>query len=374
MVGLLLSLAACGGGGKSHDHDLAGTDSEGKMSHASRIKIIEREGWHEIRVVNPWDTTRLLQNIAVVNRDTDLEGLQLPEGITVVRVPLKRTLVTSTVHAGLLDEIGATDAIAGVTDASYIKTPSILERIDNGKIGTYGSWMMPDIERIVKLKPDAILLSPYQNGGNYHHITELGVPVIYVADYVEPEPLGRAEWIRYYGLLFGKQATADSVFASVESSYERLRSEALADAEANGRKRVLMDIPYSGIWQVATGGSVNDRFINDAGGFNPFASEKGDQFASLSPEKVLFEAGDADVWIIRQNAPYPLGMKQLIGDCAQATQFKAYREGNVWGCNTNVSTYFEETPFHPERIMEDLYNILHNPAAPDSLNYFVKLH
>lgn len=330
-------------------------------------------GWTEAVIINPWDTTTLLQRVAMVPGDMTELPPDLPSDAVVVRIPLEKAVVESTVHVGLIEEFGGDEAIAGVSDVDYIKSPAIREKLRNGQMVNCGGWMSPDIERIIKLSPDAILISPYQNGGSYGHLTDLQIPVLYFADYTEKNPLGRAEWIRYYGRLFGRDNKADSIFNAVAYNYNYYKEESLKDAELNGRKSVIMDIPAMGTWYVPPGGTTNSNFIEDAGAANPFQYLKGDQFVGIAAEKALFEASDADVWIIRLNSASPLTMDQLKKDFSSAPQFKAYKEGNVWACNTNDSFYFEETPFHPEKLMEDLYHILHTPNPSDSLNYFNRL-
>ena len=82
--------------------------------------------------------------------------------------------------------------------------------------------MNPDMERIIDLHPDAILLSPFENSGGYGRIEKLNIPIIECADYMETSALGRAEWMRFYGLLFGAAPQADSLFAEVDSCYSDL--------------------------------------------------------------------------------------------------------------------------------------------------------
>ena len=369
---LLLFLVSCGKGERSSS--VALTDGS-SLSYASRITITHHpEGWDEACIINPWDTTAILQTVAMLPHGMAQLPSDIPSGAVVVKVPLANSLVETSVHIGLLEDLGAADAIGGVSDVDYIKSAYILERLKNGEVENCGAWMAPNIERIMKLQPDAILISPYQNGGTYGHITELGIPVIYVADYLEDLPLGRAEWIKYYGLLFGKKEIADSIFSSVETKYNKIKNLAAEKVKSDGAKKVVMDIPYSGTWQVPANGSINDTFIRDAGGDNPFSDLQGTQFISLSPEKVLHKAHDADAWIIRWNSGSPLSLKSLTEECSSAPYFKAFRDGNVWGCNTNEVFYFEESPFHPEFMLEDIYRIIHTKLDTDSLHYFSRMY
>ena len=114
------------------------------------------------------------------------------------------------------------DAIIGVCEAEYIANPRIRESLAAGCITDIGSAMTPDRERIIGLNPDIILLSPYENASTYGNLESLGIPIIQCADYMETSALGRAEWMRFYGRLFGKGREADSLFTAIESRYYTL--------------------------------------------------------------------------------------------------------------------------------------------------------
>ena len=371
--GILLSLVNCYGKGESRS--LIACDSKNlDFNYANRLKLIEHEsGWYEARIVNPWDTTKLLQTLALVPKWKNLTTAHFPGNYTVVNVPIEKALIQTTVHVGLIEELGSEDAIVGVSDAEYIKSAKVQKKLKEGTIINCGGWMTPDLEKIVKLNPEAIFVSPYQNGGNYGHITELNIPIVYTADYMENSPLGRAEWIKYYGLLFGKKIEADSIFKEVETNYLHIKESVDSTAEDYANNKVLLDLPYMGSWHVHGAGSNNDSFIVDAGGVNPFSYIRNEATIAMPPEKVFFEASEADIWIIRRNSKDPLTLELIKSDYPMADRFKAFKEGRVWGCNTKDVFYYEETPFHPERLLADLYDIIHETNESDTLRYFIKL-
>lgn len=364
---MAVALASCVSGGSGAVSDGCPTV---ELRHARNLTLKERTGWTEARLVNPWDTTTILQTIALVPRNADESKLEIPVEAILVRTPLEKSLVTTTVIIGLLEELGADDAIAGVADVPYIRSSRILEKIQKGEIVNCGAWMAPDIERIIKLNPDAIILSPFQDGGSYGHLTDLSIPIIYAADYMEDSPLGRAEWMKFYGLMFGVEETADSLFNIVESDYSHLAQLADSVSIEEGRPRVMIDTPYMGAWYAHGRGSANDTFIRDAGGFNPFTDTVDGTSVGLPPERYFMEAHDADVWIQRYASPLPLTLTQLKADNQLYTRFQPFQNGNVWGCNTLETSFFEETPFHPEYLLGDLVGILHPGHDTPPLRYF----
>lgn len=349
---VVASLVSCKGG---HASSSSADGNEAlQMRYAENLSIGIHPGYTEVSVRNPWDTTRLLQKYILVGRDSVMPE-NLPEG-TVIRVPVTNALVYSTVHNSLIIELGCLDAIGGVCNARYVNNGLLKERIASGQVADCGVSLSPDIEKIISLRPQAIMLSPFENNDRYAKVGELGIPVIECADYMETSPLGRAEWIRFYGMLFGKSEKADSIFADVENNYQRFRSMASSLAM---KPKVIIDQRYGQVWNVPGGVSTMGRLIEDAGGINPFASYKQSGSVPLAPEKVLAEAHDADVWFVRYNQEKDKSLKELAADAPVNSRFKAFRNGRVYGCNTRYVDFYEETPFHPDRILGEMISAMH---------------
>ena len=193
-----------------------------------------------ISVVNPWDTTALLAQYRLVNAP---DTTTVP-GLPTLRLPLQRMVVYSSVHAGLLAESGQIDRIAGVADAQYITDDSIRARIADGRIVDIGSSMEPSLEKIVALRPDAILISPFKDAG--HGVADrTGIPVIECADYMELSPMGRMEWTRFYSMLAeGMGRENDRMFRSVKARYDSLCSVA---SRFDKTPLVLTEMPEKGV-------------------------------------------------------------------------------------------------------------------------------
>lgn len=212
--------------------------------HAKLLTLTDHDGYSVASIKNPWDTTSLLatyilvkDSSAAINREPNAE---------IISVPLKSSLVYSGVHGGAICELGAMSAITSVAEGGYFTHKDISQRIQSGLIADVGSSMSPSIEKIVEQSPAAILLSPYQNSG-HGAITSLGIPIIEMADYMEPSPIGRAEWIKLLGLLYGKEREADSIFNKVCESYDSLCTIATA---ANTRPTIITETPVNGVWSL----------------------------------------------------------------------------------------------------------------------------
>lgn len=340
-----------------------------EFSYAENIAMESHDGFTTVRIRNPWDTTKLLHTYILLE-----EGGSAPAdaaGADVIKVPLKSSVVYSCVHIGLADDLGALDAITGVCDKQYIYQENIRKRIADGSIADCGNSMEPNVEKMLMLRPGAVLLSPYESTNSYGKLDKAGIPVVECADYMEKSPLARAEWMKFFGRLYGKARVADSLFNATEREYNRLKALV---ADTKHRPTVMTDRIYGQIWDVAGGRSTTGTFIEDAGGRNIFGDNNKAGSLQLSPEKVLMQARDADVWLIRANDG-ELTLESLGAEREIYSHFKAFRQGNVYASYASRCHIFEDQAFHPQWILADLIRVLHpeNSAVRPGRAYYEQL-
>ena len=364
------------------------------LRHAQYLTLIEHEGYTEVQIHSPWNRGKLLQTLQINgNRDNNVKHLAKCSGENDSQSPcagsfayaqddkdieyqssFNNALFFTTTHSNLIEELGCIDAIAGICETEYIANPRLLQAIAAGKIREMGSAMTPDRERIASLNPDILFISPYENASTYGNLEALGIPIIQCADYMETSALGRAEWIRFYGRLFDKGHEADSLFLAIETEYNRLK--ALTDSiSETDRPTVLFDTRNGSAWYVPGGRSTMAQLVRDAGGRYIFDDNTKSGSVPLSFETVLSRGENADIWLIRyNNGRARMTLPDLSKVYEPYTLFNAYRKGNVYGCNSAELIFYEETPFHPERLLRDYIRILHPELLPDdTLRYFHRL-
>lgn len=365
-ISFVCLLAACGGK-RGTDSAPVGGDTV-RLSYARYLSMVKYPAFTRVTVRNPWDSTRILQTYLLVDKHRPLPA-DLPAG-TVVQVPLERMLVYSAVHCGLFNELGTLNAVGGVCDLSYIRMPQIHERVSDGRVKDAGSSMSPDIERVIALHPDAILLSPFENG-SYGRIEKLRIPLIECADYMETSPLGRAEWMRFYGMLVGEEQKADSLFAQVEQAYLALHRSV---ENVKEKPLVLAELKQGSAWYVPGGMSTTGKLYADAGARYAFDYLAESGAVPLSFETVYSRARHADFWLIKYNQAHDKTYAELEQDYRPYTGFDAFRRKKIYGCNTGRVPYYEESPFHPERVLKDLIAVFHPDSLPEyRLRYFKPL-
>lgn len=367
LIGIVfaLSLLSCGG----RTARLFGSGDSITFKYATLPQIVEYDGFTVVTLANPWKEGKALHTYVLVPRDVEVP-VHLPKG-TVIRTPLQKAVVFTTVHSSLLMSLGCQDKIAGVADLKYIKIPWIQEQVKLGRIVDCGDGMSPVIEKIIDLHPDAILLSPFENSGGYGRLEEIDIPLVECAEYMEVSPLARAEWMRFYGLLFGCQEKADDLFAEVDRNYNTLKQQ----AEKTGRGRsVLVDKQVGSVWYVPGGRSTIGQMIQDAGGQYPWADDPHSGSLPLPFETVLVNAQDAEVWMFRYDSEQPLALDQFQAEKEGYDQFEAFQTGEVYGCNVRTTLFYEESPFRPDWLLGDFIQIMHpgiKGMAP--LRYYKRL-
>jgi iron complex transport system substrate-binding protein len=323
------------------------------VRYAVGYEITHCDGYVLADVRDPWRKDRLLQRYVLVPSDKPRPE-NLPEG-TVVTIPIKNAVVYSSVHCSMLDELGATDCITGVCDYNYILLPSVKALYEQGKIKDMGVGTSPNIEKIIESGAEVILATPFENG-SYGAVEKIGIPVIECADYMEMNPLGRAEWIKFIGLLCGRGETADSLFRKTENSY--LNAKRLTE-NIKERPTLLVGMKYGAPWYVPSGGSFMAQIFRDAGADYIFGDLPGTGSTPLSFETVLDKAVHADYWLIQYNNTKELTYSFLKSDYSSYGEFDAFKNRKIYGCNTGHSLYYEEMPIHPDYLLTELIAILH---------------
>lgn len=385
----LLVLTACQGGKTT-----AGEAEEGdtlKMKYAKLLTIVKHgeKGtaslnndaedaeyqYAEVNVANPWKAGTLLHRYILIPKgeEGDKTVAMLAKRRSTgarcttdtVRTPVESNLVFAAPHCQLLTELGCQNAITGVCDKDCINIPDIKSRAQaDAKVAhpimDCGSSMQPDIERIIALHPEALLISPFENSGGYGKLDKLRIPVIETADYMETSPLGRAEWIKLYGLLLGS-SKADSLFSAIEKEYLQLKAEA---AKLPLGLSILTERKTGNVWYVPGGKSTMGILLRDAHARYIFADDTHSGSLSMSPEQIIAKGNQVDVWAFKYFGGNALTKQDLLAEYQGYQALKAFQTGTVYETDTSCEPYFELTSFHPEILLRE-FIVLSHPEAGD---------
>lgn len=316
------------------------------------------------RIANPWKTEEtIVQYLLVPSGFEEFDPSYKKEleeeygESEIIRTPLQRMTLTASCHGYLLDQIDASGNIAVYCDADYVTFNGIRALLDNNSIVNGGNSMAPNIETILSKQSDAIWISPFENA-SAGNIESLPIPIIYCADYMETSPLGRAEWMKFYGRLVDKAALADSLFNLVVNRYDSIKHVGLGfESQPDHSLSLMSELPYQATWYVPGGSSTMGILYKDAGYDYPWAEDNHSGSLALSSEIVLSKAQDTDIWVFKYYEDHEYTLDELKSQNKFYSQFKAAKEGNVFGCNTSLTDYYDVVPFRPDILLEEIKNI-----------------
>lgn len=279
--------------------------------------------------------------------------------------PFCRLVTTSVTHVGFLEALGAEEYIVGACDTPYLYNP--LPNADD-----MGSSMAVDAERVVAVGADLVLQTYTGDSRQDGRFAILGIPTVMLSEWQEQDPLARAEWIKVFGAIVGKENEADSVFAVVSNGYSSIRqgSDDSESCENSNKQSIMSGAAWQGTWYVPDGNTYMAQLFRDAGAEYVYSDGRSGSSLPLSFEQALVDFRDADVWV---GAPV-MSLLELENRDEKNTWFKAFREGRVYSflkrSHGSANDFWQTGVVHPEYILCDLVSILHN--KPDSLLFFSK--
>lgn len=339
-----------------------------EIKYAKGFAIESYDGYKVITLKNPWPGTEKEFKYALVESGTTISNPKSYDAI--VEIPIKRIVVTSTTHIPSLEMLGESETLVGFPNLDYISSEKTRKLISEGKIRELGKNEDLNTEILIDLNPNAVIgFAVDGNNSTFATIEKTGIPVLYNSDWTETSPLGKAEWIKFFGLLFNKEKEADSIFNTIETQYFSAKKMA---STAKEKPTVLSGAMYKDVWYMPQGDSWGAQFIADANGDYLWKDTKGTGSLSLSLESVLEKGHDAEIWI----GPGQFTSLDEIKNGSQAyAQFKAYKNGKVYSYSmkkgaTGGVIYFELAPDRPDLVLKDMIKILHPNLLPDHELYF----
>lgn len=366
---LIITLTfSCKNEKKQNTETTASPKKESNIKYAKSFEINTFEGYKVVTLKKPWPGTDKTFKYALVEKNGSLPK---PESYdAVVEVPVKRIVVTSTTHIPSLEMLNVNEALVGFPNLNYISSEKTRQRISTEKITELGRNEDINTEILIDLAPDAVVgFAIDGNNSTFSTIQNARIPVLYNSDWTETSPLGKAEWIKFFGALFNKEKEADSIFNTIEAEY--ILAKKLA-SEAKKTPTVISGAMYKDVWYMPQGESWAAQFIADANGEYLWKDSKGTGSLSLSLESVLEKGHEAEVWI----GPAQFTTLDEIKSANQVyTQFKAYKTGEVYSYSlkkgkTGGVIYFELAPNRPDLVLKDLIKILHPELLPSHELYF----
>lgn len=359
--------------------DKTGSNQEGstktslQIKYANGFEIVQFKGYKKLIIKAPYPNSKevfeyLLYSSSLSKKPTAV--------LPTIPVPVEKIVVTSTTHIPMLEALGVENTLIGFPHKEYISSPKTRKLIANGNIKEVGIKASLNTEVLLDIQPTIVVdFSMSKPNKSLRIIEKSGIPVLLNGDWLEETPLGRAEWIKFFGLLYGKEKEADSIFNKIEASY--LKALVLAK-KATKQPSVLSGAMMSkDLWNLPAGESFVARFLKDANTNYLWKNSKGKGSLSVSFESVLYKGQTADYWI----APgYFSTKKQLLESNVHYQKFTAFKKDHIFtfasttGNNGGV-LYFELGPTRPDLVLKDIIKITHPTLLKDyQFTFFEKMN
>ena len=357
---------------KSETTDKNITDSKNEIQHAKGFQIYKHKGFSILKIITPWpeaktDFTYILKQKSGIIPDS---LKQYP----VIPVPVQSIIATSTTHIPSLEMLGVENSLIGFPGTDYISSEKTRKRIDSGEVREVGKNENLNTEVIIDMAPDVIVGFGLNNSNpSLDNLQKSGLKVIFNGDWTEQSPLGKAEWIKFFGALYGLDAKAKTLFNKIEKEYNSTLT--LAEKVSN-TPTVLCGSMFQNQWYVPQGGSWAALFLKEAKSNYLWSNTKGTGGLSVPFEVVLEKAQNADFWIAPGNFS---SLKEMSESNPHYSQFDSFKNKKVYSYALNKGAkggfvYFELSPSRPDWVLKDLIKIFHPELLPNhKLFFFQKL-
>jgi iron complex transport system substrate-binding protein len=279
-------------------------------------------------------------------------GSGFPAGAVPLQEPVRRTALSSTTQSAFLQVLGLAGTVAGCAHADRLQDPGLLERVATGGIMELADGNGLDRERLTALAPQVLFSDPYTAAAGM----PLGrtMPQCVVSEYLEPHPLGRAEWIKAVGAVMGLPQRADSLYRAMAGRY---RAAAASVPEGGHRPKVFFGSSWQGVWSVPGGNSYMARLLRDAGADYLFGEGMGQGNRDLDMETVLARGVEAEWWGRILYLARPVAMEDLAGDEDRVLALPVFRAGRGFYANSAESDLFGQAVLEPDVVLLDLIGI-----------------
>lgn len=367
-ITLLLFMVGCGGA--TIQFDISHFDKVlYAPTHASGFKVLhsEQTGATLITVSDPWQGANNVEQMLIIDPEGNFSAL--PSNVKRIGGAAKRIVCMSSSYVAMLSSIGCHEQVVGVSGIDFISDEYV--NANRSTIGDVGYDNNINYELLLALNPDLVLLYGISGAsGMESKLAELQIPYIYLGEYLESSPLGKAEWLMTVGYIAGRSDQALSLFKQIENNYSSL---AKLTASEQHKPRVMLNTPYRDSWFIPSKQSYMVQLISDAGAECYTSANEGNSSHPIDTEQAYVWAAEADYWL---NVGPCNSLTELtlqnpkFADIKSVTQHRVYNN-NARQTPSSGSDFWESGVVRPDLILRDMIAIFH-PELLGNKPYLVK--
>ncbi|MCF8226176.1 MAG: ABC transporter substrate-binding protein [Bacteroidales bacterium] len=372
---ILLAAGSCRNSQKAKplDHGVNGKKT-GLVQYAQKFDIEIRSDHTELRVFSPWQNASdrtfryLLADDAALVPDSIGDAL-------FIQTPVSKVVTMSTTYVAFLDTLDEVHSISGVSGGKLYFHAGITGGVREKSIRDVGYNQGLNYETLLDINPDVVFMFGVQSGINQtvRKLNELGIPVVLCADYLEPHPLGRAEWLKFFSAFYNKELLASRIYDGIAERYDSLSSSV---SSVSDPPKILMGLPWKNTWYAAGGNSFAAKMIDHAGGRYIWHDLDSDEAVPLGIEAVFYRAVDADIWI---NPGIAADKQGILRHDQRFARLSPFINDRIFSNNKRITVkggndYWESGVLRPDMILDDLIKIFHDTTVTTKdLYYYTKL-
>ncbi|MFT7613399.1 MAG: iron complex transport system substrate-binding protein [Parvicellaceae bacterium] len=331
---------------------------EYELLYATGFKIERIEGNHLVTVYD--DSIQIAQYLLHKNK-----APKSVPGVQNIKIPLTSIACLSTTYLPFIDRIGEITTVNGVANAQFVRNKSIRKQIENKTTANISASEEINLEQVLEIDPEVLMVYPF-NSPDYSRLEDMGIQLFYNTEYKEAHPLGQAEWIKLFGLLYNKEAEAFGIFETITRSY----NSTLEIAKNAAPVRVMAGSIFNELWSAPGGNSMGVKLFEDAGGKFIWKDDRTGSYTK-DLEVVIEDSEQADVMVLISSYQGKFTTEALLEENPKYRLMKPFTDEHVIHCNTANVNYFEDALLEPDIIIKDLVHLFHRELLPDhKLKYF----
>lgn len=320
-----------------------------------------------LTVINPW------QHASDIEFNYILTPNASPDALNEIKIPVERAICMSTTHIAFLSALGKISAISGISGLKHVSDTAVIRMGQEKKISEVGYETNLSYELVFSLKPDVVFAYGVQ--GEFTNVekklNELGIKVVYIGEYLEDTPLGKAEWIVAMSAFFNNQSYAEKIFEKIVTEYNNTKA---LTTNVENKPKVMLNVPYKDTWYLPGTQSNTVQLINDAGGDYIFSSHNKRESYPMSIEKAFVMAQGAEYWLIGN---YAKTLDELKSIDVRMADIPTFKDKKIYNSNLRLNSaggddYWESGVIKPEVILKDMIKIMHPELLPNHELYFYR--
>lgn len=357
---------------KNLKEDLVPVQSEIKnrqLKYSQCFELIEQGQIKKLIIRDPFLDYKIQQTIVLLKKE---QNYTLLENEIALQVPIQTVIPFSTSYLSMIDTLGELNSITAIENKNYIYNPQLLKRIAAKKVKVIGGIDQLNIESVIVSIPDLIITigNPGETSKQIQKLEKAGIPYINNYDWQETHPLGKSEWIKFFGALYDKEEQANQIFDFIEANYIRLR-----DKTKENNPNVLFSSLYNGVWYIPGGNSYGSQFLKDAGGSYPWINDSTTGSLPLSFETIANKISNPDIWL----SPNYSYLKDMTNDDSRYFSFLNSVKGRVYKQDKRITSlggndYWEKGALRADLVLKDYIELFQlDNCNEDSLFFFNKI-